>query len=172
MPTAFFDCRGVVHYEYAPQGTTITTRRSCIAFVIVCDANDLTCGQRQLGSSITIMHPPILHIWLRRSWPNSIAVVRQAPYSRDMAPCDFWLFPKLKMPLEEARFESREDIMRNATAQLNTIPKDAFQQCFQQWRDRWISVCITMGTTLKEIRVNLFYMYFFSGKLPPKEYVS
>jgi transposase len=68
---------------------------------------------------------------------HSIPVVRQAPYSPDMAPCDFWLFPKLKMPLKGTRFEAREDIMRNATAQLNTIPKDAFQKCFQQWRDRW-----------------------------------
>jgi hypothetical protein len=30
------------------------------------------------------------------------------------------------MPLKGTRFETREDIMRNATAQLNTIPKDAF----------------------------------------------
>jgi hypothetical protein len=55
----------------------------------------------------------------------------------DMAPCDFWPFPKLKMPLKGTRFESREDIMRNATARLITIPKDAFQKCFQQWRKRW-----------------------------------
>jgi transposase len=67
----------------------------------------------------------------------NIPVVRQAPYSPDMAPCDFWLFPKLKMPLKGTRFESREDIMRNAMAQLITIPKDAFQKCFQQWRKRW-----------------------------------
>jgi transposase len=57
---------------------------------------------------------------------HSITVVRQAPYSPDMAPCDFWLFPKLKIPMKGARFQSREDIMRNAMAQLNTIPKDAF----------------------------------------------
>ncbi|PNF30398.1 hypothetical protein B7P43_G12860, partial [Cryptotermes secundus] len=63
--------------------------------------------------------------------------MRRAPYSPDMAPCDFWLFPKLKMPLKETRFESREDIMRNVTARLITIPKDAFQKCFQQWRKRW-----------------------------------
>jgi hypothetical protein len=37
---------------------------------------------------------------------------------------------------ENARFESRED-MWNATAQLNTIPKDAFQKYFQQWQDCW-----------------------------------
>jgi hypothetical protein len=54
-----------------------------------------------------------------------------------MAPCDFWLFPKLKMPLKGTQFESREDIMQNATAQLITIPKDAFQKCFQQWQKRW-----------------------------------
>jgi hypothetical protein len=40
------------------------------------------------------------------------------------------------MPLKETRFESREDIMRNVTARLITIPKDAFQNCFQQWRKR------------------------------------
>jgi hypothetical protein len=54
-----------------------------------------------------------------------------------MAPCDFWLFPKLKMPLKETLFESREDIMRNATAQLNMIPQEALQKYFQQRQDSW-----------------------------------
>jgi hypothetical protein len=49
-----------------------------------------------------------------------------------MAPCDFWLFHKLKMPLKGSRFERREDIMKNATAQLVAIPKEDFQKCFQQ----------------------------------------
>ena len=68
---------------------------------------------------------------------HNIPLIRQAPYSPDMAPCDFWLFPKLKMPLKGTRFESREDIMRNATAQLYMIPQEAFQKCFQQWQDCW-----------------------------------
>jgi hypothetical protein len=42
-----------------------------------------------------------------------------------------------EVPLKGTRFESREDIVRNATARLITIPKDAFQKCFQQWRKRW-----------------------------------
>ncbi|PNF23319.1 hypothetical protein B7P43_G17106 [Cryptotermes secundus] len=71
---------------------------------------------------------------------HNIPVVRQAPYS-DMALCDFRLFPNLKMPLKGTRFESREDIVRNATARLITITKDAFQKCFQQWRKRW-EVCV------------------------------
>jgi len=68
---------------------------------------------------------------------HNIPLIRQAPYSPDIAPWDFWLFPKLKMRLKGTRFESREDIMRNATAQLNINPQEAFQKCFHQWQDRW-----------------------------------
>jgi hypothetical protein len=52
-----------------------------------------------------------------------------------VSPCDFWLFPKLKMPLKGTRFESREDIMLNAMAWLITIPKDAFQKCLHYQGD-------------------------------------
>jgi hypothetical protein len=68
---------------------------------------------------------------------NGIPHVRQVPYSPDMAPCDFWLFPRLKTPLKDSRFDSHEDIIQNMTAQLHTIPKQAFQNCFQRWKDGW-----------------------------------
>jgi hypothetical protein len=58
-----------------------------------------------------------------------------------MAPCDFWLFPRLKTPLNGSRFDSRKDIIQNATAQLDTISKQAFQNCLQRWKDRW-AVCV------------------------------
>jgi len=54
-----------------------------------------------------------------------------------MAPCEFWLFPQLKMVLKGKRFEDIEAIKKNATSTLNTIPKDSFQKRFQQWQDRW-----------------------------------
>jgi len=54
-----------------------------------------------------------------------------------MAPCDFWLFLHLKTQLKETRFESRDDIIRNTTAKLYSIRKEAFQKCFEQWRNRW-----------------------------------
>jgi hypothetical protein len=30
-----------------------------------------------------------------------------------MAPCDFWLFPRLKTPLKDCRFDSSEDILEH-----------------------------------------------------------
>jgi hypothetical protein len=35
---------------------------------------------------------------------HRITQVSQPPYSPDLAPCDFWLFPKLKSPLKGRRF--------------------------------------------------------------------
>jgi transposase len=54
---------------------------------------------------------------------HGIPVVCQAPYSPDMVPCDFWLFPKLKRPLKGSRFNSCEDIMWNATKELRSLPE-------------------------------------------------
>jgi hypothetical protein len=54
-----------------------------------------------------------------------------------MAPCDFWLFSKLKRPLKGTRFQTTEDIMAATTAELNSIAKEALSACFQQCRQRW-----------------------------------
>jgi transposase len=142
MLAVFFDVRGVVHHEYAPQGQTIT--KEYYQGVL-----------RRLYDAVQRKRPDL---WAAKTWQlhhdnapahsahliqtfivkHNISVVRQAPYSPDMAPCNFWLFPKLKMPLKGTQFESRED-MRNVTARLITIPKDAFQKCFQQWRGKKLS---------------------------------
>ena len=39
-----------------------------------------------------------------------VAQVTQPPYSPDLVPCDFWLFPKLKSPLKKRRFQTIDEI--------------------------------------------------------------
>ena len=36
--------------------------------------------------------------------------VTQPAYSPDLAPCDFWLFPKLKSPFKGKRFQTIDEI--------------------------------------------------------------
>jgi len=49
---------------------------------------------------------------------KSIPVIIQPPYSPDLAPSDFSLFPTLKMGLKGTRFATTEDIKSNATTEL------------------------------------------------------
>jgi len=41
---------------------------------------------------------------------HGTAQLQQPPYSPDLAPFDFFLFPRLKKVLKERRFEATEDI--------------------------------------------------------------
>ena len=45
---------------------------------------------------------------------NSTNIIEQPPYSPDMAPPDFFLFPKLKLLLRGTRFQSKKDIKENS----------------------------------------------------------
>ena len=55
-------------------------------------------GQLVIGSFIVTACPLMNHVLHRVFWWNIKSQVTQAPYSPDLAPCDFWLFPKLKSP--------------------------------------------------------------------------
>ena len=49
---------------------------------------------------------------------RQITQVIQPRYSPDLAPCDFWLFPKLKSPLKGKRVQTISEIQKNITGQL------------------------------------------------------
>jgi hypothetical protein len=66
-----------------------------------------------------------------------IPVVQQPCYSPDIAPYDFWLFPKLKMALKGKRFDNIGTIKENMMKHLSSVPKDPFKKCFQQRQNCW-----------------------------------
>jgi len=63
-------CITNTHHKAKPSPKS-TTRGYFVAFVMLCGANDRTCGQQNLGSSITTMHLPILRIWFKVFWLNT-----------------------------------------------------------------------------------------------------
>jgi transposase len=51
---------------------------------------------------------------------NKIAVIPHPPYSPDLAPCDFFLFPKMKLKLKGRRFDTIEEIQAETQKVLDT----------------------------------------------------
>jgi histone-lysine N-methyltransferase SETMAR len=60
---------------------------------------------------------------------NNIPIEPHPPYSPDLTPSDFWLFPMLKMGLRGRCFAMVEDIKENANARLHMIKEEDFHQC-------------------------------------------
>jgi len=65
---------------------------------------------------------------------HQTTIVPHPPYSPDLAPADFFLFPKLKTTLKGHRFQTTEESQENAIRELCTITESAFQEAFKQWK--------------------------------------
>ena len=68
-------------------------------------------GDWQLHHDNTPTH--ISHLVQSFLAKHQITQVTQPPYSPDLVPCDFWLFPKLKSPLKGKRFQTVDEIQKN-----------------------------------------------------------
>ena len=111
MLTVFFDYRGVVHYEFLPTGQNVNKEYYLSIMRHLSEAiRKKNYGPTTLGFCTTIMHRRTLPWFFVSFSPNTTYIAPQPPYSPDLAPCDFWLFPKLKRPLRGNRLESIEDI--------------------------------------------------------------
>jgi predicted acetyltransferase len=70
-----------------------------------------------------------------------MAVIPHTPYSSDLAPCDFFLFPKLKLKLKGRRLYTIEEIQAESQRVLDTLTEEDFQEAFQKWK-RWRDLCL------------------------------
>lgn len=141
MLIIFFDIRGIVHKEFVPPGQTVNGKFYCEVL-------------RRLRENVRRKRP---ELWKKKDWlvhhdnapahtslvvreflaKNNMATVPHPPYSPDLAPCDFYLFPKMKIALKGRRFDSIEDIQVESQRVLNTLHPSDFQECFQKWEQRW-----------------------------------
>ena len=137
MLIVFFDINGIVMTEWVPEGQTVnqTYYLSVLA---------------TLRERVRKKRP---ELWKNNSWilhqdnapaHNALSVKRYladkrtpvlqyAPYSPDLAPCDFFLFPKIKAVLKGTRFESMEAVKQKTADILKALTKE---DCFDQWKKR------------------------------------
>jgi hypothetical protein len=62
-----------------------------------------------------------------------MAVIPHTPYSPDLATCDFFLFPKMKLKLKGRRFDTIEEIQTASQRVLDSLIEKDFQEAFQKW---------------------------------------
>ncbi len=64
---------------------------------------------------------------------TGVQLIPHPPYSPDLAPADYFLFPEAKKELRGKRFKSAELAVAAFNEVLNVISKNAFQDCFDRW---------------------------------------
>jgi hypothetical protein len=74
-----------------------------------------------------------------------MAVIPHPSYSPDLAPCDFFLFPKMKLKLEGRWFDTVEEIQAESQRVFDTLTEKDFQETFEKKLRRQWDWCLHAG---------------------------
>ena len=105
--TVFVDYRGLVHQAFLPQSRTVNKE---YYLEVMCRLQEAIWRKRPelwKNNSWLLHHdnaPTHSSLLVRDFLAKNNTIMPQPPYSPDLAPCDFFLFPKLKKPMKGRRF--------------------------------------------------------------------
>ena len=88
-----------------------------------------------------------------------IKTVPHLPYSPDCAPCDFWLFPKLR----GCRYETIEEMKEAVTKIIDMLSQEDFHGAFQKLLEQYNKCTAAGGDYFKG---NYSFMCVLSIKVP------
>jgi len=115
------DCKGVIMADRVPSGTTVTAAYYC-QFLQQLRRKMHANRPDLLENGVLILHDNtrphigkvVRELLDRYSWE----VLPHPPYSPDMSPPDFDLFPKLKINMHGVRFSTLEDLSASVTRRV------------------------------------------------------
>ena len=147
MLIVFFDIQGIVHFEFLHQGQTVnqTVYKEILPRLV----RSVRDKRRSLWEAYTWMlhyDNAFAHTALNiRQFlaERNITTLEHPPYSPDLAPCDFFLFPNIKSVLKGTHFSNIDSMKMAATTELKKIPENDFQECFKSWK-RQMYKCFPM----------------------------
>ena len=107
MLTVFFDSEDVVHYEFLPQGRTVNKEYYLEVMQRLREAVRKKRTHAWRENRWMLQHDNALShsLFLVRDFlaKHTTTVLPQPPYSPDLAPAEFFLFPKFKSTLKGRR---------------------------------------------------------------------
>lgn len=141
MLIVFFDSRSIIHKEFVPPGKTVTGEFYVGVMRRLLDRITRVRPQYREQGSWRLLHDnaPAHNSRVVKEFlaKRSVVILQHPPYSPDLAPADFWLFPKLKLNLKGRQFESVDEIQRTVTGALNALEPKAFSDCYDSFYKRF-----------------------------------
>jgi hypothetical protein len=97
-----------------------------------------------LGIPKTVINAPARSAAIIRQFltQKQVATLNHPPYLPDLSPPDCFLFPKVKLHLRGARYDTVEGIQKAVTDQLDKISAEEFSSAVKKFETR-ANLCIT-----------------------------
>jgi len=140
MLIAFFDSDNIIHKEFVPVGQTVNSAfYEEILKRLLRRVHRVRPGLHRTGQWMLLHDNAPAHCTIRVHQflaQRGVPVLDHPPYSPDLAPANFFLFPHLKSIMKGTRFADVAAIQERVTAVLRLIPTEAFADSFQNLYER------------------------------------
>ncbi|KAJ7326980.1 hypothetical protein JRQ81_016739 [Phrynocephalus forsythii] len=147
MLSIFWDSRGVILTDYLPKGETLNSDYYCNLLEKLHDAlkkkKTLWHDQKRHpspGRQCTCPYGPSIRCHRHRL---GYELLQYPPYSPDLAPTNFFLFPEMKKPLRSRRFDDREDVIFELEQWFLSKAEDFYKEGLKQVNKCWLK-CVTL----------------------------
>lgn len=158
MLAVFFDYRGLVHAEFLPEGQSMNKHYYLATMKRLRECMRVKRSELWANNSWILHHDntPAHNATIVREYlaENLTNVIDQPPFSPDLVPCDFFLFPKLKLQLRGRHFTTIEAMKQHVRNDLSAIPTTAYGKCLSDWVKRWHSCVADDGAYFEADKIN------------------
>ena len=136
----FFDSTGMIymHWTDSQQGILCWGFKGVQPEILSQEASTLQIGSVAFPPGQCTS--PQLHPCHRLFDQDGHQDISHPSYSQDLAPCDFWLFPKLR----GCHYETIEEMKEAVTKVIDTLTQENFSGAFQMLLE-WYNMCIAAG---------------------------
>jgi histone-lysine N-methyltransferase SETMAR len=139
MLIVFIDIKGIIFVEWVPNGQPVNQYYYNEVLIklkkrVRKKRPDLWKNGWVLYQDNTPVHSAFsIHRFLTE---KNISILQHPPYSPDLAPCDFFLFPKIKSLLKGTHFQTVDDVKIKTAELLKGLTERNRQHFFQEWQRR------------------------------------
>ncbi|QQP58373.1 Putative mariner transposase [Caligus rogercresseyi] len=144
--TVFWDARGVIHIDYLQKGRTMNGEY----YTSLLDQfnEDLKKKRPHLAKKKVIFHQDNARVHtcvvsMAKFYELRYELLPHPPYSPDLAPSDYFLFPNLKKWPAGKRFYSNNEIISQTNKYFEDLEKSYFLEGIKKLEKRWTK-CIEL----------------------------
>lgn len=140
MATIFWDAEGILLVDYLEHGQTITGEYYAGLIAKLREAiKSKRRGMLRRGVLFHQDNAPVhkARVSITAILESGFELVDHPPYSPDLAPSDFFLFPKLKEHLRGQKFSGDDELMSAVNDWLEVQDKEFFRRGIQALEHRW-----------------------------------
>ena len=158
MVTVFFDHEGVILIDFLDKGQTINSEYYCGLLRRMREQLWRKRPGKMRMNPILLQdnsRPHVSNRSLQTIAEIGLQTIKHPPYSPDLSPCDYFLFPVMKKPLRGRKFSDLDDLKKEIKRWCRNQPTEFYADGLRKLQERYDKCVRLQGNYVEKCDFNI-----------------